>query len=237
MRPATVDAGIGPARRRHVPAALLAALAATALLASACGLPYAGSPQSLPEQLPAQLTNPTVLTPVTTLPVPNDCNGCSVADFYYVQGSFLRPFPQSIRRQGTVSAVMSVVLSTLENGPSIKQAGEDGATSYLPPGSHLSPLGVVKHVAHIGLDEAYYELGLQQEVFELGQIVYSVLNTTALGAKSVLFYSRSSGQWSPVDVVNGSGQDVTGSVTTAAYCVIAINGCPTGKKTPATLAK
>lgn len=212
--------GGAPSRRSQVPVwrswLTGAALLATCLVAGACGVPYGSAPQSLSEPLPAQLTSPNEAAPTTTLPATG--HG-AVADFYYVESSLLKQFPQAVPRPVTLSEI----LQTLESGPSIAVAGSGGiVTTDLPIGSNLSALGIVDGVARVGLDLAYYELGLQQEVLELGQIVYSLIGTDALGIKAVQFFYNGS----PVVAVNGSGETVTGTVTEASYCVEATGGCP-----------
>ncbi|MHB1508715.1 MAG: hypothetical protein ACYCST_04165 [Acidimicrobiales bacterium] len=216
-----VDAPAGRLPRRHGGRRpLVAPLAAIALLCAACGVPYGSSPIPLSEPLPAQLTSPSQAIPSTTLPATG--HG-AVAEFYYVESSLLKPFPQSIPRPVTLPRI----LQTLESGPSIAVAGSGGVvTTDIPVGSDLTSLGIANRVARVGLDQAYYELGLQQEIIELGQIVYTLIGTDSLGIKAVQFFSNGLA----VAAVNASGQTVYGPVNESGYCIESASGCPTAHK-------
>jgi spore germination protein GerM len=199
--------------------ALAAALGVTALLASACGIPYSATPQALGVPLPAQLTNPTVATPAKSSGAAPS-KGVPVS-FYYIKGplSLLTPLfpPQEVAAPVTLSAVLRI----LETGPPSADQGA-GATTAFPPGSDIRALPTVRRVAHIELDQQYETAGLQEAVLELGQIVYTVLGTPSLGLKAVQFYFDGS----PIQVVNGNGGLVSGTVNEATYCVKAVSGCP-----------
>jgi hypothetical protein len=203
-------------------------LGTTALVASACGLPYDATPRALSEPLPSQLTRSSLVPPTTAPPL--EGHGALVG-FYYIQNSVLKDFPQTIPRPLTLAEV----LVTLGGGPSIQDEGANGGgvSSDIPPtGSNLRALAIVKGIARIGLDQADLGLGTPQAVLELGQVVYTVVGTRALGVRAVQFYFNGS----PVAVVNGNGQTVTGTVNETSYCVEVAGGCPlppkkTDKKT------
>ncbi|HXY45095.1 MAG TPA: GerMN domain-containing protein [Acidimicrobiales bacterium] len=210
----------GSAGRRRAPARWLlagATLSATALLAAACGMPYAASPRALGVPLPAQLTSPTVATPASV--PPTVLHGGTLVSFYYVDGplSLLAPYPQTV----ATHLKLQEILEILESGPSVGE-GDAGATTAFPSGSDIRALAVVRGVAHIELDQLWEQAGLQAAVLELGQIVYTLLEAPALGLKAVQFYYNGT----PIQVVNGDGGLVSGPVNVATYCVKAVGGCP-----------
>ncbi|HKH88378.1 MAG TPA: GerMN domain-containing protein, partial [Acidimicrobiales bacterium] len=111
------------------------------------------------------------------------------------------------------------LLDTLEAGPSIAQYGK-GISTALQGSSNLVGIRVVRGVAEVGLDTAYYQLSEPQAVLELGQIVYTASDLPSV--KSVLFYTNGT----PVDVEAAGGNTVSGPVTSADYCHESFVGCP-----------
>lgn len=218
--PAPAEGGVTGRRRPAANARLLAAgtaLCLTALLGTACGMPYQRSPQQLAVQMPPQLTTPTEPTASTTP------QAGAVANLYYINSddSLLTQFPTQVAKPETVSEV----LATLEAGPTIRLAGL-GARSYLPPASlgSFTAGPVVRRVAYIGLVETYFALTPAEEVFALSQVVYTVVGTFSPRVDAVQFEYNGEDE----EVYNGHAQLVRGAVNETTYCLQAGN-CKTSQ--------
>jgi hypothetical protein len=216
-----------PRQRRGAPrcggggARLAAALTTICLLGAACGLPYDSSPRAISGGVPQGLTNSPATVPPITQPSPG--NGVPAELFYVQIGAQSSKLVQFLQRVPVLS--IAEVLSTLQSGPTLHQAATQGGgivTNDLPVGSNLRNLGVVKGVAHISADSAFYDQQSVQAELEFGQIVYSLTQTKALGVTSVQFYFGGSA----TSVVNASGQFVTGTVDQSDYCGELQAGCP-----------
>ncbi|MGO8874632.1 MAG: GerMN domain-containing protein [Acidimicrobiales bacterium] len=213
--PAAAGGGVTVRRRSPARARLLGtgtALFVTALLATACGMPYQRSPQALDVQMPPQLTTPTEVTPSTTP------QAGAVANLYYINSddNLLTQFPTQVAKPETLSEV----LATLEAGPTIRLAGL-GARSYLPPASlgSFTAGPVVRRVAYIGLVRTYFALTPAEEVFALSQVVYTVVGTFSPQVNAVQFEYNGEDE----EVYNGHAQLVRGTVNETTYCLQAGN--------------
>lgn len=207
---------LGSDRRSSTRCALVAlALCALAMSVTACGVPYDASPQSVTEALPSQLTRTSVPPPETTLPLANGYP----ATFFFVEDGLLVGFPRKIAYPPKLLEILQV----LERGP--LETIQDGRVigTDIPPNSALLGLSIVKSVARVGLDTAYYQLpNTEQEIVELAQIVYTV-QATLPQVKSVLFYDGTQ----PAVVPNGNGEAVPAGapVDETTYCLEASVGC------------
>lgn len=179
------------------------------VVTSACGVPIGSSPQALP-----QSELPQALMQHAPKPVPPATNGVQVP-IYFLFDSHLLQQEAFVHGPPTLQEL----LDTLEVGPSIGQYGK-GISTALQGTSNLIAIGVVRGVAEVGLDQAYYQLSEPQAVLELGQIVYTVSDLASV--KSVLFYFDGE----PIDVETESGNTVSGAVTSADYCHESSAGCP-----------
>jgi hypothetical protein len=197
-----------------------ATLTVVCLVGAACGLPYDSSPRTLSGGVPRGLTNLPSTVPPTTEPQKG-----AAAELFYVQinaeSSKLVQFLQLVPEPLSIAEV----LTTLQSGPTLHQANTQGGgvvTNDLPVGSNLQELGVVKGVAHISADSAFYDQQSVQAELEFGQIVYTLTQTRALGINAVQFYFGGSA----TSAVNASGQFVTGTVDQNDYCGELQAGCP-----------
>jgi hypothetical protein len=203
--------------RRHV-VLLTTALCSICILASSCGVPYDAGPRALPG-LPQALSGPAAAPPTTTL------SHGALANLFYIQNSRLYLFPNLLPKPLTISEV----LSSLAGGPGPRAAASTGGPveNDIPVGSDLQKVGLAKGVVHVEAAKVFYDQQSTQAALELGQIVYSLVETKALGVLAVQFFL----QGAPAAVVNASGQDVTGTVSEADYCLETVTGCPAQKTT------
>jgi hypothetical protein len=187
----------------------LALVCLIGLATSACGVPIGSSPQALPQsELPRALTEP------PGKPGPVATTGVRVP-VYFLVNSHLFAQPAFVPKHPSLQEL----LTALEAGPTIAQYGK-GITTALQGTSNLVAIRVLRGIAEVGLDQAYYQLSEPQAVLELGQIVYTVSDLPSV--KSVQFFTNGAA----VDVETEYGNTVSGPVTSADYCHESSTGCP-----------
>jgi hypothetical protein len=195
-------------------ATAMVVVAATACLATGCGIPMANAPTALPRaQLPSQLIRTPSAGPATTLV------GHQVTIFLVEQATAtLSPANRNVSVKG--DQLLNVIQALLD-GP-VGQEGDNGLTTALTDVAVLSVTSVTTKsatVTTVNFNAAFEELpGIEQEILAVAQVVFTAADdlaspTLPAGAVGVTFEVNGE----HVDVPISSGAFTSSPVTINDY--------------------